>query len=89
MPQIDTSQPRSWFRRLQDDRIEVFLRVGSHKLRASGPEEWVNSLVESFEQETGCRVDGAIWRDVPRRGPRPMDGQLDIMELQSGDKVGS
>lgn len=79
---------RNWFRPLKDDRLEVSL-VGVTldgapiKMRASGPEAAVWSVVEWFEEMTGKEVV-ADWKRPPRSGPRPLDGQL-TMELESDD----
>lgn len=79
----------SWFRELKDDRLEVNL-VGKTadgvpvKMRASGPKDAVWKCVEMFEEMTGKEVVGE-WRRPPRTGPRPLEGQLTIMEEPSED----
>lgn len=77
----------NWFRPLKNDRLEVSLRVGDHKMRASGPQDDVWRLVEHFEELTGVAVEGD-WKRAPRRGPRATEGQLDLTmalgELESG-----
>lgn len=75
-----------WFSELEDDRLEVFLKTDGHKLRASGPPPFVYALVECWEEQTGTIVEGAgtSWRRS-RRGPRPIAGQLDLIELSSED----
>lgn len=66
-----------WFRDLNDGRLEIFLKKGGRKLRASGPEEEMYELAEWFEQHAGATVYGTVqrWR-MERRGPRPIPGQL-------------
>jgi hypothetical protein len=76
-----------WFSELADGRLEVLLRADGHKLRASGPEPYVFALVECWEEQTGLSVEAPRenWRQRPRRGTRPMRGQLDMTELPSQD----
>lgn len=80
-------EPANWFRKLQDERLEVSLRANGVKLRASGPEATIYELVEWFEQKTGRAVAGTNWHRPLRTGPRPMPGQLAITELPSDDTV--
>lgn len=80
-----------WFRQLDGDRMEIFLKVESksapdRKLRASGPTEEMYELVDWFEQNTGLRFSSPKWRRV-RKGHRPLAGQVDMLELLSEDKV--
>lgn len=71
-----TAQPgENWFRPLKGDRLEVCLKAEGLRLRASGPEGDVWRLVEAFEEMTGVEVQGE-WLRPPRRGGRPMAGQL-------------
>lgn len=69
---------QGWFRELADDRLEVFLKAEGRKVRAHGPRAEVFELVEWFEAKTGVAVK-ADWRRPPRRGPRPLKGQLDML----------
>lgn len=74
----------NWFRALKDDRLEVCLAGHSAdgvgiKMRASGPAADIWRMVEMFEEMTGKEVVGD-WRRPPRIGPRPLDGQLSIMD---------
>jgi hypothetical protein len=50
-------EPACWFRRLNREvaSMEVMLRHGDLKLRASGPEEHIWELVEWFEDKSGKR----------------------------------
>jgi hypothetical protein len=80
-----------WFRKLDGDRMEIFLKVESkdmpdRKIRASGPETEMYELADWFEQNTGLRFSSPKWRRV-RKGHRPLAGQVDMMELLSEDKV--
>lgn len=74
-PHID-----GWFRRLADDRLEIFFKVAhvtgqpERKIRASGPVAEMNELADWFEEKTGMRVN-ATWRNVARR---PIPGQLSL-----------
>lgn len=57
---------------MADGRVEVFLRSGSYKIRAHGPEDDMNELVDWFEAKTDVRVE-MPWR---KRAPtRPIPGQ--------------
>ena len=75
-----------WYRELNDDRLELFLKVEGvagtpdTKLRASGSQRHIYELVDWFEERTGMRVEGQMstWRR-PRRGPKPMDGQTSLL----------
>jgi hypothetical protein len=74
-------RPRAegWFRPLNDDRLEIFLKSPLHgiKIRCSGKAVDLHELVDWFEEKTGLAVN------VPnrvRRGPKPMQGQLDLLE---------
>lgn len=84
-----------WIQPLEgDERVEVFLKVGDTiKVRGSGSEEDMWSLLDWFEQQTGKRVNvpQTKWRRT-RRGPRVPEGQasLDLFtEPQSNDSVGA
>lgn len=79
-------EPQNWFRELQDDRLEVCLRADGLKVRASGNQDDIFAIVEWFEDRTGKTVQGG-WRRPPRRGPRPLDGQLAIEELSPAATV--
>jgi hypothetical protein len=76
-------EPRSesWFRRLEDGRLEVFLLVKDRpgvpdiKVRATGPEEAIYEVTAWFEQATGLTVSGDWKRPTKRVDP----AQLDIM----------
>lgn len=72
-----------WFRELDDNRLEIFLKARGVKIRSSGGREGMFELVEWFENMTGLRVENPKLRRPPRRGPRPMAGQLDMTELES------
>lgn len=72
-------QITGWFRRLDNGRLEIFLKVqgadtADRKIRASGPAMEMNELADWFEEKTGLRVE-ATWRTV-RRGPKVMEGQM-------------
>lgn len=71
-----TDRTEGWFRLLEDRRLEVFLKVGGLKVRASGTADQMNELADWFEDKTGMKIGEGVstWRR-PRRGPRPMDGQ--------------
>lgn len=71
--------PEAWFKRLQDGRLEVFLKTESLKVRASGTADAMNELADWFEEKTGARVE-AEWRSVK---PRVVPGQLAMGELSS------
>lgn len=71
---------QGWFRELAGDRLEVFLKTETRKVRAHGPRDEMFELVEWFEQKTGVAVRGS-WRRPPRRGPLPIKGQLDMTEM--------
>lgn len=92
MPRTASAAPKTeaWFRRLDNDRIEIFLKFEppqgqAYKMRCSGPEEEMFELVSWFEERTGTTVSGD-WRRV-RRGPRvgPEHMTLDIEESGNGD----
>lgn len=85
------SKVEGWFRKLDGDRLEIYLRVErtkgieDRKIRASGPEAEMFELVDWFEAKTGLRVS-AEWRRV-RKGPRPIDGQTELlMDERSSDE---
>lgn len=78
---VETPPQENWFRRLKDDRLEVCLKVGALRLRASGTEPEVWRLVEVFEELTGVAINGE-WRRPPRTGQRPLDGQLTMDQLE-------
>jgi hypothetical protein len=61
--------------------MEVMLRHGDLKLRASGPEERVWELVEWFEDKSGKRVSSPTWRRPPRSGPRQIPGQVELDDV--------
>jgi hypothetical protein len=73
-----------WLRKLQDERLEIFLKADDRKIRASGPRAEMYELVDWFEEKTGLAVN------VPERvytGPRPIAGQMVItVGLQSDDE---
>jgi hypothetical protein len=58
---------QGWFRKLADDRLEIFLKAEGRKVRAHGPRAEMFELVEWFEEKTGVAVRGE-WRRPPRRG---------------------
>ena len=75
MPQV---QVTSWFQRLNDGRVEIFLKVGSDlKLRAHGTEAQMNELLDWFEKETNLTVN-VSWRV---RKAKPIPGQLDLLDM--------
>lgn len=88
------SQIEGWFRRLENGRLEIHLKVRDvegiqdRKIRASGPEAEMFELVTWFEEKTGMLVASPKWRRV-RTGPKPMAGQieLEIGELPSEAEV--
>lgn len=86
MARVKPIQTEAWFRKLAEEgTIEIFLKAGDRKIRAHGPEAEMYELVAFFEEKTGLRINGD-WRRPPRSGPRPIEGQLDITELESGDE---
>jgi hypothetical protein len=78
-------EPACWFRRLNREvaSMEVMLRHGDLKLRASGPEATMFELVEWFEDRTGKVVTSPTWRRPPRSGPRPIPGQVELDDVGS------
>lgn len=80
-----------WIRQLDNDRLEIFLRVQNvrgnqdRKIRASGPREEMYELVDWFETKTGLTVNVP---DRKRTGPKPLPGQtaLTMGELPSGEE---
>lgn len=91
----EPKEPPCWFRRLQDSRMEIMLRAGDVKVRASGREAEMFELVEWFEDKTGKRVSSPEWRRPARSGARPIPGQVELddvgevtmPELSSGDTL--
>lgn len=77
-----------WFRRLNDGRLEIFLRVAGvsgvadRKIRASGPADEVNELADWFEAKSGLKVS-APWRTA---GSKVMAGQ---MSMEVDEKLGT
>lgn len=70
-------QAEGWFKPLDDERLEIFLKYQGIKIRCSGKVEDMHELVDWFEEKTGLAVN------VPnrvRRGPKPMAGQIDLFE---------
>lgn len=63
--------------------MEIMLRDDENgvKLRASGAEGEMFGLVEWFEDLTGKRVSSPAWRRPPRRGPRPIPGQVELDDV--------
>lgn len=75
MPRVTAT---SWFQRLNDGRVEVFLKLGDElKLRAHGTEAQMNELLDWFEKETNLTVN-VSWR---QRKAEPIPGQLDLLDL--------
>lgn len=80
-PQIE-----AWFRELEADRLEFFVRVSGMaevpdcKVRASGPEEVIYKLADWFEEYTGLQIqsDARRWRRA-RTGPKPPPGQTALV----------
>lgn len=83
---VITKQPtENWYRQLKGDRIEVCLKQGALRMRASGTEAEVWKLVEAFEELSGAEAVGE-WRRPARTGARQLAGQLSITEqLESDD----
>jgi hypothetical protein len=68
----------SWFQRLNDGRVEIFLKLGEHlKLRAHGTEAQMNELLDWFEKETNLTVN-VSWRE---RKITPIPGQMHLLDL--------
>lgn len=68
----------SWFQRLADGRVEVFLKMGDLlKLRAHGTEAQMNELLDWFEKETNLTVN-VSWR---QRKAKPIPGQMQLVDL--------
>lgn len=95
MARARTPHIEGWIRKLQGDRLEIFLKVErldsqpDRKIRASGPQVEMVELVEWFEEKTGMRVSSPV---LPRRVPAPIPGQVgfdltEIGELASEDEV--
>ena len=83
-----TGKVEGWIRNLDDDRLEIFLKVEGvlgikdRKIRASGDRDEMYELVDWFEAKTGLTVN------VPQRlrtGPKPLAGQMDMLKLSSED----
>ena len=88
-----TNAPKTeaWFRRLDADRLEIFLKVerppdqgDDYKIRASGPEDDMFELVDFFERRTGMRVDSPEWRRI-YKGARPIVGQETMQFEEAGN----
>lgn len=83
----------AWFRRLDDDRLEIFFKVADvtgqpdRKIRASGPASEMNELAQWFEDKTGMRIN-APWRVVARE-PIPGQTTFDFPELTMGEMTES
>jgi hypothetical protein len=78
-----------WFRPLVDGRLEVFLRGNDVRLRASADPDEIYELVDWFETQTGLVVNGPdspVWTRK-RHGPRPIQGQLNLMEVEQAPNV--
>lgn len=76
---LTTPRIVGWQRQLEDGRVEIFVKSESAglKVRAHGSAEQMNGLLDWFESGVGCVVD-APWRT--RTGPKPIIGQLDLMQ---------
>lgn len=73
-------QTDSWYRELNDGRVEVMCRAPGVRIRVSAPEQQAWRFVELFEEMTGLVVQS------DRRPPRvfaPPRGQLSMTELES------
>lgn len=81
------TKTEGWFRKLEGERLEIFLKHGDRKVRAHGPEADMFELVEWFEDKTGVQIQGG-WRRPPRSGPylhpAQQDLEVQIAELESG-----
>lgn len=72
----------AWYRPLNNGGLEIMCKTPTLRMRASGQEDTVWSMVERFEELTGLTVN---CDRRPRRRPTVPRGQLDMLELQSGD----
>lgn len=85
-PQIE-----GWIRKLNDERLEIFLKVERRdgqpdcKIRASGPADDMVELVDWFEEKTGLRVTSPILPKRVKHVPRGQESFVltDIGELPS------
>lgn len=68
-----------WIRDLTNDRLEIFLRVGERKVRASGPADEMSELVSWFEEKSGRAIHSPV---LPKRPPRQIPGQLELPTTQ-------
>lgn len=68
----------SWFRQLNDGRVEIMCRAPNFRLRVSAPENDAWEAVELFEKWTGLTVQSDR---RPRRRVPPPPGQITMEEL--------
>lgn len=73
-------QTDSWFRELNDGRIEIMCKAPGFRIRVTAPEQQAWEAVEMFEQWTGLTVQSDR---RPRRRVPVMPGQLPMIELES------
>lgn len=87
-------ETEGWFHQLQDDRMEIFLKVSNAegqtevKIRATGPTSEIGELIDWFERTTGKTVEvpETHWRAL-RRNPQPKEQSslFDTAQLSSQD----
>lgn len=65
----------SWFRQLNDGRVEIMCRAPNFRLRVSAPEGEAWEAVELFEKWTGLTVHSDR---RPRRSPPVIPGQITL-----------
>lgn len=84
-PELREKQTDSWFRELQNGRVEIMCKTPGYRMRVTAPEGQAWQAVEMFESWTGLVVQSE------RRPPRvyaPPRGQMSMTELQSGGSDG-
>jgi hypothetical protein len=72
----------AWYRELQNGRVEIMCRAPGYRFRIAAPYGAAWEAVELFERWTGLAVESE--RRPPRR-PKPMAGQLSMIDLGAGD----
>lgn len=75
----------NWYRQLAGDRIEVCLKAGGLRMRASGHETLIWHLIGEFEKLTGAEAVGEWKRPLPK-GPKQLDGQISMVDFPPEDE---
>lgn len=78
-------QTDSWFRELNDGRVEIMCKAPGYRIRVTAPEEQAWRAVELFEAWTGMSVHS---ERRPRKAPPIIAGQMSMTELESGGNDG-